>query len=193
MRMFEYDKDLPEPEKGDFLLSEPFLNDPNFERTVILVCEHNDEGTFGLVMNKLSDLQLNDVLEEEVTFPAYLNIGGPVEQNTLHFVHRLGQTIDGSIQLNGDLYWSGDFEQVKFLMNSGLVAAEDIQFYLGYSGWASGQLRGEMDSSSWFVRKGATAKEIFDLESDILWKSILREMGGKYKVFSNYPSDPRLN
>ena len=193
MRVFEYDKDLPEPEKGDFLLSEPFLNDPNFERTVILVCEHNDEGTFGLVMNKLSDLQLNDVLEEEVTFPAYLNIGGPVEQNTLHFVHRLGQTIDGSIQLNGDLYWSGDFEQVKFLMNSGLVAAEDIQFYLGYSGWASGQLRGEMDSSSWFVRKGATAKEIFDLESDILWKSILREMGGKYKVFSNYPSDPRLN
>ena len=191
--MFEYDKDLPEPEKGDFLLSEPFLNDPNFERTVILVCEHNDEGTFGLVMNKLSDLQLNDVLEEEVTFPTYLNIGGPVEQNTLHFVHRLGQTIDGSIQLNGDLYWSGDFEQVKFLMNSGLVAAEDIQFYLGYSGWASGQLRGEMDSSSWFVRKGATAKEIFDLESDILWKSILREMGGKYKVFSNYPSDPRLN
>ena len=191
--MFKYDKDLPEPEKGDFLLSEPFLNDPNFERTVILVCENNTEGTFGLVMNKLSDLQLNDVLEEEIVFPAYLNIGGPVEQNTLHFVHRLGETIEGSIQLNGDLYWSGDFEQIKFLMNSGLVKEEDIQFYLGYSGWASGQLREEMDSSSWFVRKGATSREIFDLESDILWKSILRDMGGKYKVFSNYPSDPRLN
>ncbi len=191
--MFEYDKNIPEPERGDFLLSEPFLNDPNFERTVILVCEHNDEGTFGLVMNKLSDLQLNDVLEEEVTFPAYLNIGGPVEQNTLHFVHRLGNTIEGSVQLNGDLYWSGDFEQVKFLMNSGLVQEEDIQFYLGYSGWASGQLREEMDGQSWFVRKNATSKEIFDLESDILWKSILRDMGGKYKVFSNYPSDPRLN
>ena len=191
--MFKYDKDLPEPEKGDFLLSEPFLNDPNFERTVILVCENNTEGTFGLVMNKLSDLQLNDVLEEEIVFPAYLNIGGPVEQNTLHFVHRLGETIEGSIQLNGNLYWSGDFEQIKFLMNSGLVKEEDIQFYLGYSGWASGQLREEMDSSSWFVRKGATSREIFDLESDILWKSILRDMGGKYKVFSNYPSDPRLN
>lgn len=191
--MFKYDKDLPEPEKGDFLLSEPFLNDPNFERTVILVCENNAEGTFGLVMNKLSDLQLNDVLEEEIVFPAYLNIGGPVEQNTLHFVHRLGETIEGSIQLNGDLYWSGYFEQIKFLMNSGLVKEEDIQFYLGYSGWASGQLREEMDSSSWFVRKGATSREIFDLESDILWKSILRDMGGKYKVFSNYPSDPRLN
>lgn len=191
--MFKYDKDLPEPEKGDFLLSEPFLNDPNFERTVILVCENNTEGTFGLVMNKLSDLQLNDVLEEEIVFPAYLNIGGPVEQNTLHFVHRLGETIEGSIQLNGNLYWSGDFEQIKFLMNSGLVKEEDIQFYLGYSGWASGQLREEMDSSSWFVRKVATSREIFDLESDILWKSILRDMGGKYKVFSNYPSDPRLN
>ena len=150
--MFEYDKNLPEPQRGDFLLSEPFLNDPNFERTVILVCEHNDEGTFGLVLNKLSDLQLNDVLEEEFIFPAYLNIGGPVEQNTLHFVHRLGNVIEGSIQLNGNLYWSGDFEQVKFLMNSGLIKAEDIQFYLGYSGWASGQLREEMDSQSWFCK-----------------------------------------
>ena len=158
-----------------------------------MVCEHNEEGTFGLVMNKLSDLQLNDVLEEEITFPAYLNVGGPVEQNTLHFVHRLGNTLEGSIQLNQDLYWSGDFEQVKFLMNSGLIKEEDIQFYLGYSGWASGQLKEEMDSQSWFVRKAATSKEIFDLESDILWKSILRDMGGKYKVFSNYPSDPRLN
>ena len=192
--MFEYDKNLPEPQRGDFLLSEPFLNDPNFERTVILVCEHNDEGTFGLVLNKLSDLQLNDVLEEEFIFPAYLNIGGPVEQNTLHFVHRLGNVIEGSIQLNGNLYWSGDFEQVKFLMNSGLIKAEDIQFYLGYSGWASGQLREEMDSQSWFVRKGATSKEIFDLESDILWKSILREIWEEsIRCFQITLATPRLN
>ena len=73
------------------------------------------------------------------------------------------------------------------------VKEEDIQFYLGYSGWGVGQLRAELDRQSWFVRKGATSQEIFDMESDILWKSILKQMGGKYKVFSNYPVDPRLN
>lgn len=191
--MFEYDKNIPDPERGDFLISEPFLNDPNFERTVILVCEHNDEGTFGLVLNKLSDLRLSEVFEEKITFPAYLNIGGPVEQNTLHFIHRLADDIEGSVKLNEGLYWSGDFEQIKFMLNSGMVKEEDIQFYLGYSGWGTGQLREELDRQSWFVRKHATAKEIFDMESDILWKSILKQMGGKYKVFSNYPVDPRLN
>ena len=191
--MFEYDQNIPEPESGDFLISEPFLNDPNFERTVILLCEHSDEGTFGLILNKVSDLKLDDVLEEEITFPIYLNLGGPVEQNTLHFIHRLENQIEGSIKLDEGLYWSGDFEQIKFLLNSNLIKEEDIQFYLGYAGWGAGQLRKELDKQSWFVRKGATAKEIFDMESDILWKSILKEMGGKYKVFSNYPVDPRLN
>lgn len=191
--MFEYDKNIPEPESGDFLISEPFLNDPNFERTVILICEHTEESTFGLILNKLSDLKLDDVLEEKITFPAYLNLGGPVEQNTLHFIHRLEGKIEGSIELNNGLFWSGDFEQIKFLLNSNLVKEEDIQFYLGYSGWDAGQLRKELDKQSWFVRKKATATEIFDMESDILWKSILSQMGGKYRVFSNYPVDPRLN
>lgn len=192
--MFEYDKNMPDPEPGDFLISEPFLNDPNFERTVILVCEHNEDGTFGLVLNKLSDLKLNDVLEEEINPLTYLNIGGPVEQNTLHFIHKLGpDKIEGAIELNDGLYWSGNFEQMKFLMNSNLIEEDDVQFYLGYSGWASGQLRIELDKQSWFIKKKATAKEVLDMESDVLWKSILQEMGGKYRVFSNYPVDPRLN
>lgn len=191
--MFEYDKDLPDPERGDFLISEPFLNDPNFERTVILVCEHSEEGTFGLVLNKLSDLTLNDVMDEEINFNGYLNIGGPVEQNTLHFVHRLKDEIPGSIELNKELSWSGDFEQIKFMLNSGMLKEDDIQFFLGYSGWGNGQLREELDNQSWFIRKKATSQEVFDMESDILWKSILKQMGGKYRVFSNYPVDPRLN
>ncbi|OEK04476.1 YqgE/AlgH family protein [Roseivirga misakiensis] len=192
--MFEYDKDLPDPEPGDFLISEPFLNDPNFERTVILICEHNEEGTFGLVMNKLSDLKLDDVLSDEINAPAYLNIGGPVEQNTLHFIHRLNQEkVEGAVELNDGLFWSGDFEQIKFLLNSNLIDENDIQFYLGYSGWEKGQLRKELDRQSWFIKKRATAEEVLDMESDMLWKSILEGMGGKYRVFSNYPVDPRLN
>ncbi len=190
--MFEYDKNIPDPKSGDFLISEPFLPDPNFERTVILVCEHNEEGTFGLVLNKITDLTLNDVMEDNFEFLGRLNLGGPVEQNTLHFVHRL-EDIEGSVKIGEGLYWSGSFEQVKILLETGTIEEEDIKFFIGYSGWSEGQLREELDKQSWFVKPKATARQVFDLDADDLWKSILSEMGGKYRVFSNYPVDPRLN
>ncbi len=191
--MFEYDKNIPDPKRGDFLISEPFLPDPNFERTVILVCEHNEEGTFGLVLNKVTDLTLNDVMEEDFSFLGKLNVGGPVEHNTLHFLHRLDRPIEGSVQIAKDLYWSGSFEEIRILIETGNIEENDIRFFVGYSGWSEGQLREELDRQSWFVKSGASSAQVFDLDADRLWKSILKEMGGKYKVFSNYPADPRLN
>lgn len=191
--MFEYDKNIPEPEKGDLLISEPFLNDPNFERTVILICEHNDEGTFGLVLNKKTNLKLEDVLTDVIAYEDQLNLGGPVEQNTLHFVHKKPMELEGAVDLGNGVAWSGNFEQIKFMLNEGQLGEKDIHFYLGYSGWAEGQLREELDAQTWFVKKGATQKEIFDMSAEELWTSVLKTMGGKYKVFSNYPVDPRLN
>jgi putative transcriptional regulator len=191
--MFEYDKNIPEPGRGDLLISEPFLNDPNFERTVVLICEHNDQGTFGLVLNKKTDLLLDDVLTDPVDYSGVLNLGGPVEQNTLHFVHRKQQALEGSIELGDGLAWGGNFEQIKLLLSTGQLQEADIQFYLGYSGWAEGQLREELDANSWFVKKGSTQQEVFEMSAEELWKSVLKTMGGKYKVFSNYPVDPRLN
>jgi len=191
--MFEYDKNIPDPKGGDFLISEPFLPDPNFERSVVLLCENSPEGTFGLVLNKGTDLLLEDVLEEQIPFNGTLNVGGPVEQNTLHFLHRLKQPVEGSVEIGEGLFWSGDFEQIKSMLWTGEAEEEDVKFFLGYSGWSEGQLREELDKQSWFVRPGATAQQVFDLEEDALWKSVLEGMGGKYKVFSNYPIDPRLN
>ena len=191
--LFEYDKNIPDPEKGDFLISEPSMTDPNFDRTVILICEHNEEGTFGLVMNQLTQLTLNDVLNDELIFETSLFLGGPVEQNTLHFVHHKSVEIPGALSLNKELNWSGDFEEIKWMLKNGMLSADDIKFFLGYSGWGSGQLRDELDRQSWFVCKNAQKKEVFDIEYNDLWKAILNKMGGKYKLFSNYPSDPRLN
>ena len=191
--MFEYDKNIPDPKGGDFLISEPFLPDPNFERSVVLICENSEEGTFGLVLNKTTDLLLEDVMDEHIPFPGTLNIGGPVEQNTLHFIHRIEEPIEGSVEIGHGLYWSGNFEQIKSLLRRGAVDEESVKFFLGYSGWSEGQLREELDRQSWFVKPSATPRQVFDLEEDALWKSILEDMGGKYKVFSNYPIDPRLN
>lgn len=179
------------PSKGKFLISEPFLGDPNFERSVVLLCEHNEQGSFGLVLNQKSNLSLGDVMEG-IYGDFQLYVGGPVEQNTLHYIHRLGDQIPESIPLGNGIYWSGDFEEIKTLMNIGKIPENDIRFFLGYSGWGERQLTDEMKRNSWIV-SNADAEFIFDTPNEQFWRAVLKRMGGEYKVLSNYPTDPRLN
>ena len=188
-----YEHEVIIPKKGDLLISEPFLPDPNFERTVILLCEHNDEGSFGFVLNKLSMLKFSDVIQEVGEFQKPLYVGGPVQQDTLHFVHRVGNTLEGSVPVNDELYWGGNFEQVKVMINSDSIKEYDYKFFIGYSGWGEGQLMDEINAKSWIVCPSANANQVFDTDPSNLWREILKSMGGKYKVFSNYPTDPRLN
>lgn len=177
--------------KGKLLIAEPFLGDPNFERSVVLLCEHNDQGSFGLVLNQSTNLKLDDVMEN-VYGDLPLFLGGPVEQNTLHFIHRLGDEIEGAVALGGGIYWSGDFESVKTLINIGKITEKDIRLFVGYSGWSAGQLNDEMKRDSWIVSE-TNAHFIFDTPAGQFWRAILKQMGGDYKVLSNYPTDPRLN
>jgi putative transcriptional regulator len=119
---------------GSLLIAEPFLGDSNFERSVVLVCEHSDEGTFGLVLNQTTNLNLSDVIDDVYAeYPLFL--GGPVQQNTLHYLHRRPDLIDGSIRVGEGLFWSGDFEQVKQAINIGTLPETDIRFFVGYSGY----------------------------------------------------------
>lgn len=184
---------LNKPQNGSILISEPYLGDPNFERTVVLICSHSEEeGTFGLVLNRISNLKLSDVIDiYDDTFEAELGIGGPVQYNTLHYVHRLSQ-LPQAVKLGENLYWGGEFEMLRTMITSGIISTDDIRFFLGYSGWTPGQLQEEIDKNVWIVNNNATNK-LFNLEVDTLWRNILRQMGGKYKVLSNYPVDPRLN
>jgi putative transcriptional regulator len=192
--MFTDDKNgLRTPAKGDLLISEPFLPDPNFKRTVILICAHSKEGTFGLVLNQSSMLHFDDVIEEVDHFPKPLFIGGPVEQNTLHYLHRDGRELEGSEELGNGLFWGGDFEELLQKIELKTINPEDYKFFVGYAGWTAGQLEEEIKEGSWFVAKNATPEQVFDMDPDTLWRSILKEMGGKYKMYSNYPIDPRLN
>jgi putative transcriptional regulator len=179
------------PAKGKILIAEPFLGDKNFERSVVLLCEHNEEGSFGLVLNQLTNLKLDDVMEN-IYGELSLFLGGPVEQNTLHFIHRLGRQIDNSVEIGNGIFWSGDFEQVKALINIGKISENDIRLFIGYSGWASEQLEGELKKDSWIV-SDSDASLIFDTPSKNFWREVLKRMGGQYKVLSNYPTDPRLN
>jgi len=183
-----------EPERGDLLISEPFLPDSNFERSVILLCEHDENGSFGFVLNHLSTLKLEEVVEEcNDDLSNVLYVGGPVQQETLHIIHRCQDKIDGSQKVGEGIYWGGDFEELLLQVSTKQVNANDVRFFLGYSGWSPGQLMDEIEAKSWIVYKEPSPEQIFDLEANNLWRIILNEMGGKFKMFANYPSDPRMN
>jgi putative transcriptional regulator len=193
MELFDYtDKNLI-PQKGDLLISEPFLADPNFARTVILLCEHNEEGSFGFVLNKPSSVQLGDAVQEFDGAAFEVFVGGPVQQDTLHFIHRQGDMIEGSIEIRDGLYWGGDFEQLKFLVNENMIKEDDFKFFIGYSGWSEGQLMEEMNLKSWIISRNVNIEQVFDTDTETLWQEVLQMMGGKYKIISNFPVDPRLN
>ena len=150
---FNNDFKSPLPAKGDLLISEPFLPDPNFERTVILICEHNEEGSFGFILNKPSLLKFSDVMEEVENYDALIHLGGPVQQDSLHFIHRVGDHLEGGERIAENLYWGGNFEQLTLMLSNNQIAKKDIIFFLGYSGWGEGQLMNEIREKSWIVHK----------------------------------------
>jgi putative transcriptional regulator len=180
------------PKKGSLLLSEPFLNDDYFRRAVILLCEHNDEGSFGFILNNYVNIKLNELIEGVDDFDANISLGGPVSTNNLYYIHTLGEDIPGSTPLVKGVYIGGEFEVLKSLIKSKAITPNQIKFFLGYSGWSANQLDKEMKEESWIVTK-SNLKIVMGKRDKDLWKKILNKMGGKFSVISNYPINPSLN
>lgn len=182
------DKILP----GLLLLADPFLADPNFKRTVILVSERQEKGFVGFILNRPLNLQLSDAIPEFKDLDAPLFYGGPVQTDTMHFFHTLGHQIDDSVEVIDGVFWGGDFNQVKELLLEEKVSPDKFKFYLGYSGWDKEQLVNELKSKTWVLSNG-DFKHVFNDTPKELWKEILNEKGGKYSLFSSFPEDPLLN
>lgn len=191
MEFFKY-KNKIAPSKGKILVSEPYLPDPNFERSIVLLCEHNELGSFGFVLNKPSLAMLGDVMEGLEEFNATVFVGGPVQQDTLHYLHRCEDLI-GATQITDDVYWGGDFDNLKFLINTQQIKPNDIKFFLGYSGWSEGQLDEELEADSWIVSDKFDSELVFETSPKEMWKKSLESMGGRFSIYSNYPEDPRMN
>ncbi|CAG5012411.1 hypothetical protein DYBT9275_05170 [Dyadobacter sp. CECT 9275] len=178
--------------KGSLLIAKPYLGDPNFERGVILLCEYNQQGSFGFVLNQVTDLLLGDVLEETIYQDIPLHLGGPVEKSTLHFIHRRPDLISGGDEIMKGVFWGGDFTKVKTLLNINSLKPQDLRFFIGYSGWSGGQLDDELSQESWIVTK-TNPEFIFTTPPGDFWREILRNMGGEYRSIAHYPIDPRWN
>lgn len=180
------------PAKGRLLLSEPFMGDFYFGRSVVLLAEHNEEGSFGLVLNKPVEQKFNDIVKDFPDFDGQLFIGGPVETDSLFFIHTLGDIIEGTLEIGSGLYWGGDIEIVKEMILLNAITSENIRFSVGYSGWSPEQLQGELKRNSWLVSKDLST-EILKIDPKNMWKSLLEPLGEEYQHWPKFPSDPGLN
>ncbi len=189
--MLDYKTPL-NPAKGRILISEPFLNDPNFKRTIILLTEHDEEGSVGFVLNRPVNLTFNETLDDFPELDSQIFFGGPVQINTMQFIYRGDYNIEGSYEIISGLHWGGSFELLKILIESNQIDAKDFKFFIGYSGWSEGQLEEELKINSWLVAETSIEK-IFTEEPDNLWRDVLKDMGKKYAVIASFPEDPSVN
>lgn len=180
------------PSAGVLLIADPFLKDSNFMRTVVMLCDHQEEGSFGFVLNRPLKYTLQEILPdlEGVTMP--VSFGGPVQTDSLHFLHLCPDQIPGSQEVTDGIYWGGDFGVVKDLLLKDRIDHGKIRFFVGYSGWGSNQLEEEMKGKSWITAM-AKKRLIFNLRVDEIWKESLRMLGDDYSQMTNFPIDPQLN
>ncbi|MDH3697419.1 MAG: YqgE/AlgH family protein [Flavobacteriaceae bacterium] len=183
----------PKPNKGKLLIAEPSLTgDVSFNRSVVLLAEHNDEGSVGFILNKPLDYSISDLIPEiHISLPVYN--GGPVEQDNLYFIHKVPELITNSVEISNGIFWGGDFDITVQLLNEQVINENDIRFFLGYSGWASLQLDQELLSKSWIVLTNEYESDIIQKTSDAFWKEKMMQLGGEYLLWSNAPENPSLN
>ena len=179
------------PAAGTLLIAPPMVRDSNFSRSVVLLCEHRADGSFGLVLNRPLPVDLSDILEG-LKGGDQVSMGGPVQRDTLHFLHRHGDAVTGSIEVTAGVYWGGDFEAVRLLIESELTSKRKLRFFLGYAGWSAGQLEAEIQAGGWFLAQAEVAL-VFPSDPKGLWRTALRRMGGEYALLVNFPDHPRVN
>lgn len=186
---------LPEdkiPGKGKILISEPFLPDTFFNRTIVYLADHNEEGSVGFILNKKLEIKVCDAISGFEGWQEYLSMGGPVAPDTLHYLHRMGDMIPKSVWVDDNIFWGGDIDIIREMIRNGKLNTSQIRFFLGYSGWSAGQLERELKENSWVIAR---------VESDIVlndqinnsWKKVLRSLNSKYRIWADFPESPDMN
>jgi putative transcriptional regulator len=180
------------PSTGKILLAEPFMQDDYFARAVILLCHHDEESTFGFVLNHYVEVDITDSSFPLPKIESKISIGGPVEEQSLFFIHNKPDIIKDSAVIVGNLYMGGKFEDLKSGMDAGLIKQTDVRFFLGYSGWSPGQLDEELKEDAWLVSDDIDTSLILDTHHQTLWKTLMeRQEGHDHMV--DFPVDPQLN
>ncbi|TYB74364.1 YqgE/AlgH family protein [Bizionia myxarmorum] len=181
------------PKKGNLLIAEPsIIGDTSFNRSIILLADHTEEGSIGFILNKPLEYTISDLIPElNAKFKVYN--GGPVEQDNLYFIHKIPDLIPDSVEISLGIYWGGDFNKVAELIANNQISEKNIRFFLGYSGWETDQLMDELKTNSWVVTENIYKHEIIEKDYEFFWKEKMMEFGGNYTIWSNAPEDPSFN
>ncbi len=182
---------IVKPKQGIILISEPVLSDYYFRRSVVLLAEHNEDGTFGVIINKPIQTMVSDVMKDFAGFDAPVYLGGPVQTDSIFFIHTLPD-VTGSMQILEGLYWGGDIQTIRELALSGKLREDVIRFFVGYSGWHPRQLDREISTNSW-VLSHTTVEEVITHNPEKMWRDHLISMGKEYAIWANSPADPAMN
>lgn len=179
-------------EGGNVLISEPFLSDNYFRRSVVYLTEHSKEGSVGFVLNKSVDIKIADVISDfpAVDFP--VSVGGPVNTNTVHYLHTRGDEIPESVHVKDGIFWGGDFDTIKAMIQAERINQNEIRFFLGYAGWSEEQLDGELEMNAWLLGE-IPPKMVMEGMGPDFWTEMLSGFEPKYKAWANFPEDPGLN
>lgn len=158
----------------------------------MLLGEHNEEGSVGFILNRMLNITSSQLVPDLLSHDFPLFYGGPVEKNTLHFIHRVGPLIEGAQEIASGIYWGGDITLVNDLLERKIVTPEEFRFFVGYSGWAAAQLEQEISEKAWWIAN-ATDDIVFDDNFDNMWKRIVGSLGDDYAYMANSPDDPSWN
>lgn len=182
---------IDQPQKGEFLVAMPTLLDPNFRRTVVLLCEHGPEGSMGIVLNRPTEVEVSTLVDEFpiLTETGIVYSGGPVAKNAMLILCR-GEDADMGHVITEGIFLAKDLEIFKNQQE--FLPHWDPRCYLGYAGWAPGQLDNEMKSGSWILAS-ANSGLIFETNPMLLWQEMMRSKGGELSFYASMPADPTLN
>jgi putative transcriptional regulator len=186
---------LPEdkiPEKGKVLISEPFLPDTFFNRSIVYLTDHTIQGSVGFILNKKLELKVSAAIEGFEGWNENLNMGGPVAPDTLHYLHNMGDLIPKSVLVEGNIFWGGNIDSIRELIKAGKIRKSNIRFFLGYSGWSAGQLERELNENSWVIAR-VKSEIVMNNSGGDTWKRVLRSLKNKYRMWADFPESPDMN
>ena len=181
--------------KGRLLLATPPMDDPNFDRAVIYMLEHRDDGALGVVINRPTGEPLTEPLDRWAdlqTEPASIFLGGPVEPDAMIALALANQPVAEPTEELSPV--SGHVASADLTMDPALVAGliDSVRIFRGYAGWGPGQLEGEIDAGSWLVLD-AEPGDVFADDPDDLWRGVLRRQGGRLAWLATAPDDLSAN
>lgn len=180
------------PGKGKILISEPFLPDTFFNRSIVYLTDHSPQGSVGFILNKKLDLNISSAVTGFEGWNENINMGGPVASDTLHYLHSLGDLIPNSVFIEDNIYWGGDIDAIRNLILADKINPSQIRFFLGYSGWSAGQLERELREDSWIIAR-VKSDIVMNNRGDHTWKRILRSFNNKYRIWADFPDSPDMN